>query len=104
VTLAGAALAGHDQILGVTDEVEAGELEDELLVEAGLEGPVECLKGLALGQAAVVDAAFDPSGELMGGLLAQDALEKDARGGLVGARPGQVLVQVLASVCETEDV
>ncbi len=104
VTLSGAALAGDDQVLGVTDEVEACQLQDERLVEAGLEGPVEGLEGLALGQAACVDAAFDPACELVGCLFAQDALQERARGRLFGAGPGEVLVQVLAGEGKTQDV
>jgi len=88
----------------VADEVQVGELEDEGLAQAGLERPVEGFEGLALGEAAGGDAALDAAGELVGGLLAEEALEERAGRRLLAARPGEVLVEVLAGVGQPEDV
>ncbi len=59
VALAGAALAGDDEVVVPTDEVETRELEDEGLVEGGLEVEVEGLESLALDESAVLDAPRD---------------------------------------------
>lgn len=101
VALPGAGLAGDDQVFGVADEVETGELEDESLVERGLEGPVEDLERLALGETAGRDAAFDSAGELVRGLFAEDALEQDAGRGVLTSRPGEMPVDVFAGVGES---
>jgi hypothetical protein len=75
VALASAGLAGDDEVVVTADEVEAGELEDKGLVEAGLEVPVERLEGLALDEATGVDTAADAQLELVGGLGAEQVLE-----------------------------
>ena len=80
VALAGAALAGDDEVVVAADEVEAGELEDERLVEAGLEVPVEGLEGLALDEATGIDAAADALLELVRGLGAEEVLEEGVGG------------------------
>ena len=59
VALAGPALAGDQQIFAVVEEAERGEVLDEGAVEAGLEGPLEGLEGLADPQTAGVDPALD---------------------------------------------
>jgi hypothetical protein len=56
VALAGPVGAGDHEVVVPVHEVEPGELEHEVLVEAGLEGPVEGLERLALDEAALVDA------------------------------------------------
>lgn len=94
VALARAALAGEEQVVGAVDEVEAGELADERLVEARLEGPVEGLEGLALDEAGELDAALDAALALVLRLLAEDTLEERARGRLFLGRPDQVIVEV----------
>lgn len=103
VALAGAALPGEDEVLLATDEVEAGELEDDGLVELGLEGEVEGLERLAFGQAALVDAALDAPLDLVGGLGAEDVIEQRAGAGLLLRGPGEVLVEVLEGVGQPED-
>jgi hypothetical protein len=75
VALAGAGLAGDDEVVVAADEVEAGELEDEGFVEAGLKVPFEHLEGLALDEAAGVDPAVDALLKLVGGLGAEQVLE-----------------------------
>ncbi len=75
VALAGAGLAGDDEVVVAADKVEAGELEDEGLVEAGLEVPVERLERLALDEATGVDPAADALLELVGGLGAEQGLK-----------------------------
>ena len=94
VALAGAALAGDDEVVLPADEVEARELEDEGLVELGLEGPVERLEGLLLLQAARVDASRDALLELVRGLDPQDVLEERRRSGPLARRPRERLVEL----------
>src|SRR3977135_1485003 len=104
VALAGAGLAGDDEVVVAADEVEAGKLEDESLVEAGLEVPVEHLEGLALDETTGVDPAADALLELVGGLGAEQVLEQ--RGGtreLAGV-PGGVGVECVGGGGEAEDV
>ena len=95
VALARAAHASDDEVVLAADEFEGAQLHDEGLVQVGLEGPLEGLQCLALGQAAVLDAALDAPLELVGSLGAEDALEQDAAGRLLVDRPGQMLVELL---------
>jgi len=67
MALAGTALAGDDEVVVAADEVEAGQFDDECLVEARLEIPVEDLEGLTLDKAAGVDTATDALLELVRG-------------------------------------
>lgn len=104
VTLPGAALSCDDQVLFAPSEVEAGDLHDESLVELGLKREVEGLERLALGQAALVDAALDAPLELVGGLGAEDVVEERARRRLLLGGPGEVLVEVFEGVGQPDDV
>lgn len=59
VALAGAGVAGEHETLFAGHEVEAGELEDLGLVDAGLKIEVEIGEQLAFGDARLSDAPFD---------------------------------------------
>ena len=85
------------------DEVEAGELEEEALVEGGLEVPVEGLEGLVLAQAAGGDAAGDAPFELAPDLGAEDVLEE--RGGAcpLAGGPGEQFIELAEGVGQSEE-
>lgn len=104
VALAGAALAGDDEVVVAADEVEAGELEDERFVEAGLEVPVEGLEGLALDEAAGVDAAADALLELVRGLGAEEVLEQCGGARTLVGGPGEMRVELVEGVGQAEEV
>src|SRR5215204_5451365 len=104
MALSGSGLAGDDHILLAADEFEAGQVHDEGLVEVWLKGPVESLQRLALGQAAVVDAALDPALELEGGLGAEDPFEQGGSSRLLPQRPGHVLVEACQGVFQSEEL
>lgn len=76
MTLAGAGLAGDDEVVVTPHEVQARQLDDEGLVEGRLEGPVECLEGLALDKATGEDTAVQASGRLVVDLGAQACSRK----------------------------
>src|SRR5207248_1422040 len=103
VALAGAALAGEDEVLLATDEAEAGELQDEGLVEGGLEGPVEGAEGLALAEPTCRDAALDAALQLEGGFRREHAQEKGAGCRLVRKREAEVLVEDREGVVQAEE-
>lgn len=94
VALAGAVGAGDHEVVVAVHEVEPGELEHEVLVEAGLEGPVEGLERLALDEAAAVDAPRDALLELVRGLETENVLEQRGRTGPLAGRPGEALVEI----------
>ena len=94
VALAGAVVAGDDEVFVAVDEVEPGKLEHEVLVDAGLEGPVEGLERLALDEPALVDAPRDALLELVRGLRAEDVLEEGGRAGPLAGRPRELLVEI----------
>jgi len=104
MALARAVLAGDHEVVVATHEVEAGELEHESLVEAGLEVPVERLERLALDEAAGVDAPRDALLELVGGLDAEDVLEQRGRAGALAGRPRQPVVELVARAGQSEEV
>lgn len=104
VALAGAALAGDDEVVVAADKVEAGELEDERLVEARLEVPVEDLEGLALDKAAGVDAAVDALLELMCSLGTEEVLEEGGGAGALAGGPDEVRVELVERVGQAEEV
>ena len=104
VALAGAVVAGDHEVVVATHEVEAGEFEDERLVEAGLKVPVERLERLALDEAAGVDAPRDPLLELVRGLGAEDVLEERGRAGTLAGGPRQPLVEFVAGAGQSEEV
>src|SRR5436190_15641913 len=104
VALAGAGLAGDDEVVVAADEVEAGKLEDEGLVEAGLEVPVERLEGLALDEATGVDPAADALLELVGGLGAEQVLEQRGDTRALAGGPGEVRVELVEGVGQAEEL
>ena len=75
MALACAAVAGDDEIVVAAHEVEARELEDQGLVETGLEVPVEAFECLALDETALCDAGLDALLELLRGLSTEHVLE-----------------------------
>ena len=103
MALAGAALAGDDEIVATPDEVEAPELQEERLVELRLEVPVEGLQGLVLAQAALVDASLDADLELLRGLGAENALEEREVSGSLARGPREVVVEIREGVGQPEE-
>lgn len=104
VALAGTVVAGDHEVVVAAHEVEAGELEDEILVEAGLEVPVEGLEGLALDEPAGVDAPGDALLELVRGLGAEDVLEERGRAGALAGGPREPLVELVERAGQSEEV
>jgi hypothetical protein len=82
----------------------AGAHEDKVLVEAGLEVPVEGLEGLALDEPAGVDAPGDALLELVCGLGAEDVLEERGRAGTLAGGPREPLVKLVARAGQSEEV
>jgi hypothetical protein len=103
VTLAGTVVAGDHQVVVAAHEVEAGKLEDEGLVEGGLEVPVERLQRLALGEPAGVDAPRDALFELVRGLDAEDVLEERGRACAFARGPRELLVKRLERAGQSEE-
>jgi len=103
VTLAGAVVAGDHEVVVATDEVEAGELEHEGLIEGGLKVPVERLECLSLEESTGVDAPGDALLELVGGFEAEDVLE-ERRGAraLVGS-PRKQLIELDERAGQSEE-
>ncbi len=104
VTLAGAVVAGDHEIVVAAHEVEAGELEDERLVEAGLEVPVEGLERLALDEPAGVDAPYDPLFELVRGFDAEDVLEERGSAWALVRGPRESLVELVERAGQAEEL
>jgi len=104
VTLAGAVVAGDDEVVVPSHEVEAGELEYEVLVERRLEVPVERLESLALDESAGVDAPGDALFELVRCLDAEDVLEERGRPCALAGGPREVLVERLERAGQSEEV
>lgn len=104
VALAGTALAGDDEIVVAADEVETGQFEDERLVEARLEVPVEDLEDLALDKATGVDTAADALLELVRGLGAEEVLEQGGGAGPLAGGPDEVRVELVERVGQAEEV
>ena len=96
------ALACEEKILGPAHPVQEGQLQDHRAIELGLEGEVERLQALALAQAAQADAALDAVLALDRRLLAQDLVEQGAGRRVLAQGPGEVLVQVLRGVGQSE--
>jgi hypothetical protein len=103
VALAGAALAGDDEVIAPAHEVEAGELEEEGLVERRLEVPVEGFERLLLAQAARRDAARDAPLELARDLGGEDVLEQRRGAGALACGPREQLVEALVDVRQSEE-
>jgi len=93
VTLAGAALSRDDQVVVAPDEVEAGELQHEALVDRGLEVPVEGLECLSLDQAADPDTPVEARGRLVIDLGGQDVLEQGGMPGSLAGGPREHVVE-----------
>jgi hypothetical protein len=104
VTLAGAVVAGDHEVVVAADEVEAGELEHEGLVETGLEVPVEGFEGLALDEPAGVDASGDALLELVRRLDAEDVLEEGGRAGALAGGPREPLIELVERAGQSEEV
>ncbi len=104
VTLARAVVAGDDEVVVAAHEVEACELEDEVLVERRLEVPVERLEGLALDESAGVDAPSDALLELVCGFVTEDMLEERGRPSALASRPCEVLVESFVRAIQSEEV
>lgn len=104
VALAGAAEAGDHEVVVAVDEVEAGEVEHERLVERRLEVPVEGLEGLVLTQAAEGDAPGDALLDLLRRLGVEDALEEGEVAGALALGPGEVLVEGRERVGQAEEL
>lgn len=104
VALARAVGAGDHEVLVAVDEVEPGEFKHEGLIEAGLEGPVEGLEGLALGKPAGVDAPRDALLELVRGFGTEDVLEERGRTGPLAGRPGELPVEFGEGLGQSEEL
>jgi hypothetical protein len=74
------------------------------LSRGGLEVPVEGLEGLALEEAAGVDAPGDALLELVGGLEAQDVLEEGGGARALVSSPGKPLVELFERAGQPEEV
>jgi hypothetical protein len=70
--------AQEDDVLAVRDEPALGELLDPLLVDRRLEGEVEGLEGLDVGELGERGAEGDVLLQLGGDLLAQDLVQPRA--------------------------
>lgn len=103
VALAGAGITGDDDVVVAPDEVEARELEDDRLVELGLEVEVEGLERLVLLEPAAIDAACDALLQLVGGLDTEDVLEQRRRTGTLAYGPRESLVELLKSTGQPEE-
>ncbi len=102
VALAGAALAGDDEVVVTADEVETCQLEDEGLIEGGLEVEVEGLERLVLDETAVANAPRDARLGLVVDLGGEDVLEPRAVTGPLTSGPSQQLVEGAEGVGEAE--
>jgi hypothetical protein len=100
---ASAGRAGDDDVVAPLDEGEIAELDDESLVEPGLEMPVEGLERLALDEAASLDAVLDAMLSLVGNLAAEDVLEQSARGWTLAGGPSEQLIDALARESQSEE-
>jgi hypothetical protein len=103
VTLAGAVVAGDHEVVVATDEVEAGELEDEGLVEGRLKIPVERLECLSLDEPTGVDAPGDALLELVGGLDAEDVLEERGGAGALVGGPRKQVIELIERAGQSEE-
>jgi hypothetical protein len=73
-------------------EVEARKLLHQGLIESRLEIPVEGFEGLALAQAARIDAASDATFELLADLGAEDVLKQGRMAWALTGSPGEGIV------------
>jgi len=103
VALAGAGIAGDDDIVVAADEVESSELDDNSLVEIGLEVEIERLEGLVLFEATAVDTPGDALLKLVRGLGAEDVLEQRGRARPLAHGPREEVVELVAGVGQSEE-
>jgi hypothetical protein len=89
VALAGTTLSRNDEVVVTLDEVEPGELEDECLVERGLEVPVEGFECLVLDETAGADPSCDTGLGLVVDLCGEDVLEPSGVTGTLAACPSE---------------
>lgn len=101
VALARAAHAGEQDVLPGGDEGERPELEDEVLVERGLEGEVECLERLALREPRLANAPLDAGLVAVADLRLQQRPEP-LEPGLVGLGVADELVEARARVRQAQ--
>jgi hypothetical protein len=80
------------------DELEGGQVADLAGVQVGLEGEVEAVQALVVGQARQLEGVGEPSAFPDADLFLQDQVDElqVAHGGLLG--PGDQRVQVLAQM------
>lgn len=104
VALAGAALAGDQEIFAIVDEAEGREALDDSAIEIVLKRPVKGLEGLADPQAAGVDASLDAALPELLSAIAKHALEQHEGGGVVLVRPGKVRIEGLVERFQSESL
>lgn len=97
-------MAGDDDVVVAADEIESSELEDEGLVERGLEVEVERLERLVLLEAAAVDAPPDALLELVRDFGAEDVLEQRRRAGAFAHGPRQELIELVEGAGQPEEL
>ena len=104
MALASTALAGDQEILALVDEAERGQALDDGTIEILLEGPVEGFEGLSHAQAAGVDAPLDATLPQVLGTVAKHPLEQHEGGRVVLMRPGEVGIEMLVEVFQSESL
>jgi hypothetical protein len=104
VALPGTRIAGDDEVIVATYEVESSELEDNSLVELGLKVEVERLECLVLLEAAAVDAPGDALLELVRSLGAEDVLEQCRRAGALAHGPREAVVELVEGAGQPEEL
>src|SRR5205823_6707612 len=102
VALPGAVLAGEDQVLLASHEVEARKFHDERAIELWLKVEVEGFEVLSLAQAAGLHAPLDAVFELDGSLLAEHAVEQIGSGRSFARRPRAGFVQAPGNLPEAQ--
>ncbi len=104
VTFTSATGPSEDDVLVSADEIELGELEDEGLVDGGLEIEIERFERGPLGQARIGEAAVDGPCEAVLDVASERSLDESEGGGPLFARPGEDLVERLAEAGKREDL
>jgi len=94
VAFASAALAGDDEVIATTDEVESTELDEEGLLDTGLEVPVEGFEGFALEETTGLDAVGDAAFALVVDLDSENVLEQSGVSWTVVGGPVEQLVEL----------
>jgi len=104
VALARSGLARDDDVLVALHEVEAREFEHERLVEVWLEVPLERFEGLALGEAARGDTAFDALLEFVCDLDAEEMLERRGWAKALTGDGGKAFVELAEGLRQAEEL